>query len=240
MTTPVLTLEEITVRRFEQTILDDVNLVINDGDFIMLVGPNGSGKSTLMKVLNGMIRANRGRVMLKGQRINDWPVHVIAQHVATLTQDVQQSTFSELTVAMNMELALKRGEKDQKKGETIEYLANFSDSLTERLNISAGKLSGGQRQALALAMCFLHKPDVLLLDEHTSALDPKAARHLMNVTADFVEKSNVTTVMISHNLDQVLAHGNRLIVLNQGQVVADLDAEAKGKLSMQELIAFAY
>jgi putative ABC transport system ATP-binding protein len=137
-------------------------------------------------------------------------------------------------------LALKRGEKSVDKTDMVDYLAGFSESLRERLNVAAGKLSGGQRQALALAMCFAHKPEVLLLDEHTSALDPKAARSLMDITGDFVHKSNLTTVMISHNLEQVLAYGERLIVLNQGKIVADLDAEAKRKLTIQELMAFAY
>ncbi len=240
MKKPVLALDKIAVRRFEQTILDDFSLTINEGDFIMLIGPNGSGKSTLMKVLNGTIKPNHGTILLDGKKINDLSVHAIAERIATLTQDVHHSTFSELTVAMNLDLACKHGERALTKANKIEYLAKFSDTLKDRLNISAGKLSGGQRQALALAMCFAHRPEMLLLDEHTSALDPKAARHLMHVTGDFVQKSNLTTVMISHNLEQVLAYGNRLLVLNQGKIIADFDAEEKRKLTIQELIAFAY
>jgi putative ABC transport system ATP-binding protein len=240
MNQPVLTLQEVTVRRFEQTIIDRLDVVINEGDFVMLIGPNGSGKSTLMKVLNGTIKPNQGQVVLRAQKINNWPVHEIAQHIATLTQDIHNSTFSELTVAMNLDLALKRGPHGSALKDKMAYLANFSESLKERLTIAAGKLSGGQRQALALAMCFAHKPKVVLLDEHTSALDPKAARALMQITGDFVKRSNVTTVMISHNLEQVLAYGNRLIVLNQGRIAADFDAQAKQKLSIQELIALAY
>ena len=240
MSKPILKLKEVTVRRFEQTIIDNLSLVINERDFIMLIGPNGSGKSTLMKMLNGTIKPSHGQVILDGQKINDWSVHKIARRIATLTQDVHHSSFSDLSVAMNLDLALGRELRNFSAKDKMDYLGNFSDSLQGRLNISAGKLSGGQRQALALAMCFAHKPEVLLLDEHTSALDPKAARNLMHITADFVQKRHVTAVMISHNLEQVLAYGNRLIVLNQGKIVADYDEQAKQKLTMQELIAFAY
>lgn len=240
MKKPVVELKSVSVERGQKSILNSVDLTINEGDFIMLIGPNGSGKSTLLKTLNGAIRPTRGQVMVNGVEVTGAPVHKIAMHVATLTQDVQQSTFSELSVAMNLDLALERAQRRLSLDDKMAYLTNFSETLKERMNVAAGKLSGGQRQALALAMCMAHQPKVLLLDEHTSALDPKAAKHLMNVTNDYIAQCGVTTVMISHHLDHVLNFGNRVLVINEGLIVADLDDVSKQELTLSDLVAFAY
>lgn len=241
MSMPLLRLENISVKRFSQKILDDISLTINAGDFVMLIGANGSGKSTLLRTINGLITPSHGRIMLTNQDVTRWPMHRIAHDIATLTQDIHQSTFSDLTVENNLNLALARAqhapavEKDK-----IDYLARFNPTLKDRYRVLAGRLSGGQRQALALAMCFAHRPQLLLLDEHTSALDPKAASTLMTLSDNFIATANLTTIMITHHLDQVLRYGNRLVVLNEGKVVADINAQEKEKLTINDIISFAY
>lgn len=227
--------------RFGQRIIDALDLVIYGGEFVILVGPNGSGKSTLVKILNGSLKPTGGQILLESQNLSGWPVHKIAHLVATLTQDLRHSTFSELSVLMNMELALTRSlMPQQSKNQIASYLATFNPSLAERLDILAGHLSGGQRQSLALAMCFAHTPKILLLDEHTSALDPKAANALMNLTNLHVREKKLTTIMITHSLEHAMMFGDRLVAMGEGKVVADISGASKAALSKDDLIRLAY
>ncbi len=240
MTRPILSLRNIAVTRNEQRILHDIDLDVNKGDFVVLVGANGSGKSTLIKIINGMLVPNAGSVSVDNRAMINTPIYQVAKHVATLTQDVQASTFSDLTVEMNLSLALHRSSKKMSRNDKLEYLARFCESLIARYQIKAGMLSGGQRQSLALAMCFAHTPSLLLLDEHTSALDPKASEKLMELTNEHVTKTGLATIMITHSLEHALKYGNRVIVLNEGRLVADLDEAQKKDLSKQDLVALAY
>lgn len=235
-------LDRVEYCHHEQKILQSIDLGILEGDFVIVIGPNGSGKSSLLKLINGTLKPTSGHIIIDQQNIAGWPVHAIAHKVATLTQDLHHSTFSELTVEMNLDLALSRAETKQsiKSREKADYLASFNKTLKERLKTPVEKLSGGQRQALALAMCFAHTPKVLLLDEHTSALDPKAASALMELTHIHVKEKNLTTLMVTHSLDQAMQFGNRLIALNEGKIIADLRDSDKTALTKNQLISLAY
>lgn len=233
-------LEGISFTVLEQTILKGIHLEIGEGDFVVVIGPNGSGKSSLLKSINGTIKVSRGHIMIDNEEFTNRPVHVIARHVATLTQDLRQSTFGDLTVAMNLDLALSRTRSHEASFDKKAYLASFNSLLPERMNVLAGHLSGGQRQALALAMCFAHTPKVLLLDEHTSALDPKAEHALMELTNRHIRDKNLTTIMITHSLDHALRYGNRLIAIKEGRVAADIRDSEKTLLTKTDLMNFAY
>lgn len=239
MKTTAVRLEKIEYSIHEQKILNEIDVGIDDGDFVVLVGANGSGKSTLLKILNGMLKPDFGCAQIYGENIVGLSAHQVARNVATLTQDLQHSTFSDLTVSMNIALALDRNGSinhvDKKN-----YLATFNDTLKDRSHVLAGHLSGGQRQALALAMCFAQAPKVLLLDEHTSALDPKASDALMQRTNEHVCEKKLTTIMITHSLEQALQFGNRLIAMKEGRIVADIGALEKSTLTKKDLIALAY
>lgn len=235
-----LEINNISFSRYEQEILHSLFLKVDPGEFVVLVGPNGSGKSTLAKVINGVVRPNSGEVLIGDKNIVDWPIYKRAALVSTLTQDLHHSTFSELSVAMNMDLALKRSDDKKSREQLISYVNSFNKSLGDRLDVKAGHLSGGQRQALALAMCFAHRPEILILDEHTSALDPKAAHSLMALTNAHIKKEKLTTIMITHSLEHALLYGSRIIAMNEGRVNLDLSGEAKAALTKNDLIEKAY
>jgi len=237
----IIEIRDLSFTRFDQKIIRNINLTIYEGEFIVLVGPNGSGKSTLIKIINSLIKPNTGQVLLGKENLVGKPVHKVAQHVATLTQDLQHSTFSDLSVLMNMELALTRSLKPNvARAQISTYLRSFNPLLAERLDILAGHLSGGQRQSLALAMCFAHTPKVLLLDEHTSALDPKAADALMELTNIHVREKKLTTIMITHSLDYAMKYGDRILAMGEGEIVADISNPLKSKLTKDDLIKLAY
>lgn len=236
-----LEIRDLSFTRFEQEIIRNINLTIYEGEFVILVGPNGSGKSTLIKIINSIVKPNTGQVLLAQENLVGQPVHEVARHVATLTQDLRHSTFGDLSVLMNMQLALTRSPKPkQARAEIAAYLSSFNPLLAERLDILAGHLSGGQRQSLALAMCFAHTPQVLLLDEHTSALDPKAADALIELTNEHVRAKKLTTIMITHSLDYAMKYGDRILAMGEGKIVADIFGPEKKLLSKDDIIKLAY
>lgn len=241
MKNSALEIRDLSYTRFEQKIIRNINLTIYEGEFVALVGPNGSGKSTLVKIINSLIKPNSGKILLGTHNLVGEPVYKVAQRVATLTQDLQHSTFSDLSVLMNMELALTRLPQPKvARAHIAAYLQSFNPLLAERLDILAGHLSGGQRQSLALAMCFAHTPQVLLLDEHTSALDPKAADALMELTNTHVREKKLTTIMITHNLDYAVKYGDRILAMGEGEIVADVSGPMKAALNKDDLIRLAY
>jgi putative ABC transport system ATP-binding protein len=239
-------LENLDYTRFGQHIINNINLDLYSGEFVILVGPNGSGKSSLLKILNGVVTPNKGRVLYNNKNLVGQAIFKIAHTIATLTQDLRHSTFSELSVLMNMQLAWSRAQynhdahNSQSRENFAAYLSEFNPTLAERLDIQAGHLSGGQRQALALAMCFAHTPQLLLLDEHTSALDPKAADALMVLTNKHIRDKKLTTIMITHSLEHAMSYGDRLIAMGEGRIVADISGDDKQRLSKDELIKLAY
>lgn len=246
MTAAKIELSQIEFSHYEQKIIDSLNLTIRSGEFVILIGPNGSGKSSLLKILNGLVKPNSGRVLIDDREITGQPLHTIARQISTLTQDLNHSTFSDLTVRENIQLASEREYGRQSRlnsaqeQELVTYLDGFNLSLATKLNVPAARLSGGQRQALALAMSFIYLPKVLLLDEHTSALDPKAAADLMELSSDHIRNQRLTAVMVTHNLDHALQYGSRIIALNHGSIMADYSGLKKAALVKSDLIELVY
>lgn len=227
-------------------ILVDANLAVKPGDFITVLGGNGAGKSTLFNVIAGGIHPTTGHVLLNGEEVTSTSQEVRAKYIARVFQDPKMGTAPRMTVAENLLLATRRGQTRRFKmrkmaanhNHFLELCKGIGNGLEEHLDTPAGNLSGGQRQALSLIMATITKPDLLLLDEHTAALDPKTAKQLMSITASTITKQHLTCLMITHRLDDALKYGNRLIVLQKGQIVRDLDAKAKSDLTMNDLLEF--
>lgn len=229
----------------ERRALNDINLVLNDGDFVTVIGGNGAGKSTLQNVISGTINPDYGTVEINGENITKLPEHKRAKYIGRVFQDPMLGTASDMWIEENLALAYKRGEKRSVFKWMInsdntryfkEQLAKLGLGLEERMKTKVKLLSGGQRQALTLLMSTLKKPDLLMLDEHTAALDPKTANLVLGLTKDIIEKSNITTLMITHNMRDALAYGNRLIMMDQGRIIFDVSGEAKKKLTVEDLL----
>jgi putative ABC transport system ATP-binding protein len=224
--------------------LNNINLHIKPGDFITVIGSNGAGKTTLLKVISGAETVNEGRLTLAGKDITACPEHERAADIGRIDQNPLAGTAAEMTIEENLALAFLRGKK-RGLGQAVnesrrqcfrQALAETRLGLEKRLQAPVGTLSGGQRQALALVMATLALPKLLLLDEHTAALDPQAARQIMALTAHLVQTKNLTTVMITHNMEHALRFGNRLIMMHRGRIILDLAGEEKAQLTVPQLI----
>jgi len=229
----------------ERRALDDINLVLNDGDFVTVIGGNGAGKSTLQNVISGTINPDFGTVEINGEDITKLPEHKRAKYIGRVFQDPMLGTASDMWIEENLALAFKRGEKRSAfkwmiNGDNTQFfktqLAKLGLGLEERLKTKVKLLSGGQRQALTLLMSTLKKPDLLMLDEHTAALDPKTASLVLGLTKEIIEKSNITTLMITHNMRDALSYGNRLIMMDQGKIIFDVSGSEKQKLTVEDLL----
>ena len=229
----------------ERRALDDINLVLNDGDFVTVIGGNGAGKSTLQNVISGTINPDFGTVEINGIDITKLPEHKRAKYIGRVFQDPMLGTASDMWIEENLALAFKRGEKRSAirwmiNGDNTKFfksqLAKLGLGLDERLKTKVKLLSGGQRQALTLLMSTLKKPDLLMLDEHTAALDPKTASLVLGLTKEIVETSNITTLMITHNMRDALTYGNRLIMMDQGKIIFDVSGADKQKLTVDDLL----
>jgi putative ABC transport system ATP-binding protein len=229
----------------EVVALHDVNLSLAPGEFVTVVGSNGAGKSTLLHVICGIDYVDQGRVVLDGQDITPLPEHARAGAVGRVSQDPKAGTASKLTVEQNLALALLRGKaRGLRQGVNVERRALFRQALEPlglgletRLSAPTGILSGGQRQALTLVMATLAAPKLLLLDEHTASLDPRAAPTVLEITRRLVEQSGITTLMVTHNMEHAIHFGNRLIMMHGGRIVLDIAGEQKRSLTVPELIA---
>ncbi len=228
--------------------LSEVNLTIDEGDFITVIGSNGAGKSTLLNTLAGTFLPHSGRITMDGRDITRWPEYKRARHMGRVFQDPLKGTCATLSIAQNMALAARRGKvRGLSRGVTAEDRKNFAVEvhkiglgLETRLDDRIGLLSGGQRQALTLLMATMVRPDLLLLDEHTAALDPKTANSTLMLTEHLVTGQNLTTLMVTHNMNQAIKLGNRLIMLHQGEIILDIRGEAKAKLTVNDLLAQFY
>ena len=229
----------------EKRALDDINLVLNDGDFVTVIGGNGAGKSTLQNVISGTTLPDFGTIEINGKNITNLPEFKRAKYIGRVFQDPMLGTASDMWIEENLALAYKRGEKrsvfrwmmDSDNTKFFrKQLERLGLGLEDRMKTKVKLLSGGQRQALTLLMSTLKKPDLLLLDEHTAALDPKTAALVLELTNEIVKSSNLTTLMITHNMRDALAHGNRLIMMDQGKIIFDVAGEAKKKLSVEDLL----
>ena len=221
-----------------------LSLKINDGDFVTVIGSNGAGKSTLMNLLAGSISADAGKIIIAGQNVSMMPEHKRARFIGRVFQDPKVGTATDLSVEENLSLAMKRqGKRGLKLALKKTYHESFKEKLShldlgleERLGDSIGLLSGGQRQAITLLMASMIEPHILLLDEHTAALDPKTADRVMKLTDQIIEENRLTALMITHNMEQAVQYGNRLIMLHQGKVALDIAGEERKNLKVEDLL----
>ena len=228
----------------ENHVLKGLDLTVEEGDFISVIGGNGAGKSTLMNILAGGLQVDQGDILLEGKSIKQTSVRKRAKDIARVFQDPKMGTASRLTIEENMAIAKKRGArrglswgvKEKDREEFKATLKELNIGLENRLKVDTQYLSGGQRQALTLVMAALVKPKLLLLDEHTAALDPKTSEMVMELTQKIVESHDLTTLMITHDMNHAIAYGNRLIMLYQGKIVVDVKGEEKKNLTVEDLM----
>lgn len=231
----------------DRPILQGINYTIDRGDRVMLLGSNGSGKSSLLKILNRVYQPTSGLIYLNGIALQKIPGKSFSQQVVTVTQDLRDSLFFNLTVLENCLLWETRFQKlsleiSKKKEKSFyqEYLVDFHRQLPAKLETCVAALSGGERQSLVLALCLLHPPELLLLDEHTSALDPKIAVTLIEYTEKLLQEKSITCVLATHNLDIAINYGNRLLALSDGQIKLQANGNEKTKLSHEEILEKCY
>lgn len=228
----------------EKRAINGLNLTLEDGDFVTIIGGNGAGKSTTLNLIAGAIPADQGTIRLDGVDLTRLPEHKRAKYLGRVFQDPMMGTAADMWIEENMALAARRGERrglswaiSPADRENFRRLLSELDlGLEDRLSSKVGLLSGGQRQALTLLMAVMKKPKVLLLDEHTAALDPKTAAKVLELSDRFVAEGNFTTLMVTHNMKDAIAHGNRLIMMNAGKIVFDVSGEEKKRLTVDDLL----
>ncbi len=229
----------------EKRALDDLSLEVADSDFITIIGSNGAGKTTLLNVIAGTVEPDEGQLIVDGRNVTRWPDYKMARFISRVFQSPTMGTAGDMTIEENLCMAELRGKKRGLKwGVTGNRRSNYKEilkvldlGLEERLKQSVGLLSGGQRQSLTLLMTTLALPRVLLLDEHTAALDPRTATKVMDLTDSMVHENKLTTLMVTHNMNQALKYGNRMVMLHQGKVQLDIQGEEKKKMTVAEIIA---
>ncbi len=247
--TPVLQLDGVCVTFYPgtpnaRTALDNFNLSLHNGEFTVVIGSNGAGKSTMLNVISGAVAPDRGKVFLEGKDVTQMPVHKRAAYIGRVFQDPMLGTAPALSIEENLALASRRGLRrgfslalnGDNRRRFSDILKPFGLGLDTRMGAQAGRLSGGQRQVLALLMASMRKPRLLLLDEHTAALDPGTAELVMQATRRIIEEDELSALMITHNMQQAVDVGNRLLALNAGRIHLDLDSQAKAGLTVDDLI----
>ena len=228
----------------EKVALNGVSLSLTDGDFVTVIGGNGAGKSTLLNAVAGTWFVDEGNILIDGNDVTRLPEHKRAIYLGRVFQDPMTGTAATMEIQENLALAKRRGNKrflrpgitKQEREEYISLLASLGLGLENRLTSKVGLLSGGQRQALTLLMATLKKPKLLLLDEHTAALDPKTAAKVLSITDQIVNRDHLTTLMITHNMRDAILHGNRLIMMSEGKIILDISGEEKKKLTVKDLL----
>ena len=228
----------------EKTALNGLTLHLDEGDFCTVIGGNGAGKSTMLNAVAGVFQVDQGSIVIDGIDVTKLPEHKRAKYIGRVFQDPMTGTAATMQIEENLALAKRRGKKRSlrpgiTKAEREEYreLLKILDlGLEDRLTSKVGLLSGGQRQALTLLMASLVKPKLLLLDEHTAALDPKTAAKVLEATEKIVNRDHLTTLMITHNMKDAIAHGNRLIMMKDGRVILNISGEEKKKLTVEDLL----
>lgn len=228
----------------ENHVLRGLDLTVHKGDYISIIGGNGSGKSTLLNATAGVFRLDKGHIILNHEDITNHTEEQRATAISRVFQDPMMGTAPRMTVAENLAIALNRGnkrgfkrtlnEKNYNRFEKI--LADVGLNLEDKLTSEVGSLSGGQRQVIALLMATIKKPDILLLDEHIAALDPKATEQVMRLTEERIKENDITSLMVTHNMNHAIEYGNRLIMMDQGRVVIDISGEEKENLTVPELV----
>lgn len=228
----------------ERVALDNVSLTLNDGDFVTIIGGNGAGKSTLLNMVSGTLPVDEGQVIIDGVDITNYPEHRRAKFLGRVFQDPMTGTAASMGIDENLALALRRGKlrglgwgiTKKERASYVEKLAGYGLGLESRITAKVGLLSGGQRQVLTLIMATLKQPKLLLLDEHTAALDPKTAKLVLEATDKVVKENKLTTLMITHNMNDAIAYGNRLIMMMDGKIIYDVSGEEKKNLTVPDLL----
>lgn len=229
----------------EKKVFEGLNLTLNDGDFVTIIGGNGAGKSTMLNVISGAIIPDEGSVLIDGVDVTNLPEYKRAAYIGRVFQDPRMGTAPDMWVEENMSIAQSRGKKrginwaiGKKDREQYRELLKMLDlGLEDRLTSKVGLLSGGQRQAITLLMATMQNPKLLLLDEHTAALDPQTAAKVLDITDELVNREKITTLMITHNMKDAIRLGNRLIMMYNGKIIYDISGEEKQKLEVSDLMA---
>ena len=227
-----------------KTALNGLDLHIREGDFVTVIGGNGAGKSTLLNAIAGVWKPDFGTIEIDGVDVTNMPQHKRAAFLGRVFQDPMMGTAPDMEIAENLSIASKRGIRRRfirgvKKADREQYrelLKTLELGLEDRLSTKVGLLSGGQRQAVTLLMASMNKPKLLLLDEHTAALDPKTAAKVLEITDKIVTENRLTTLMITHNMKDAIVHGNRLIMMHEGRIIIDVSGEEKKKLTVEQLL----
>ena len=229
----------------EKKALKGIDLMLNEGDFVTVIGGNGAGKSTMLNMVAGVYPVDCGTITIDGVDVTKLPEHKRAKYIGRVFQDPMTGTAADMQIDENLAIAARRGRgrglkagvTRKERTEYTELLRSLDLGLETRLTSKVGLLSGGQRQAITLLMATLKKPKLLLLDEHTAALDPKTAKKVLDLTKKIVEKDNLTTIMITHNMKDAIAIGNRLIMMNDGKIIYDVSGDEKKALTTADLLA---
>ena len=227
-----------------KTALEDLSLTLNEGDFVTVIGGNGAGKSTMLNAVAGAFPVDAGTITIDGQNVTGLPEYKRAAFIGRVFQDPMMGTAATMQIEENLALAARRGQRRglrwgitrTEREDYRELLRTLDLGLEDRMTAKVGLLSGGQRQALTLLMAALKRPKLLLLDEHTAALDPKTAAKVLALSDQIVEENGLTTLMVTHNMRDAIAHGNRLIMMNGGRVVLDIAGEEKKRLTVEDLL----
>lgn len=236
----MLTLQQVFLKIGQQTILSDIDLTVAEAQIVMCLGSNGSGKSSLLKLIDRRYPLQKGKCSLASIPLRRYSAKHLARLIITLTQNPLDSLFTQLTVEENAKLASYRATGRLKKETLLEHLHAFNPKLVGHIGTLTGHLSGGEQQALALALACLAKPKLLLLDEHTSALDPHTADHLMRLTTQTVKAHGITCLISTHHVEHALHYGDRVIALKHGRIVQDYDQAAKAQLSVADVRRACY
>ena len=228
----------------EKIALNGVNLTLNEGDFVTVIGGNGAGKSTTLNAIAGVWPIDSGKIYIGGDDVTKLSEHKRAKYLGRVFQDPMTGTATTMSIEENMAIAARRGEKrglswgitHQERDTYREMLKTLDLGLEDRLTSKVGLLSGGQRQAITLLMASIKKPKLLLLDEHTAALDPKTAAKVLEISDKIIAENHLTAMMVTHNMKDAIVHGNRLIMMPEGKVILNISGEEKKKLTVEDLL----
>ncbi|MEG0780816.1 MAG: ATP-binding cassette domain-containing protein [Oscillospiraceae bacterium] len=228
----------------EKTAIRDLSVTFHDGDFVTVIGGNGAGKSTLLNLIAGVFPVDYGDILLDGENITNYPEHRRARLLGRVFQDPMMGTAANMGIEENLAMAMRRGKtrglawgiRKEERKLYRDKLALLGLGLEDRMTAKVGLLSGGQRQALTLLMATLQKPKLLLLDEHTAALDPATAQTVLAASDKIIAENGLTAMMVTHNMKDAIAHGNRLIMMSEGRIILDIQGEDKKKLTKADLL----
>ena len=228
----------------EKIALNGVNLTLNEGDFVTVIGGNGAGKSTTLNAIAGVWPIDSGKIYIGGDDVTKLSEHKRAKYLGRVFQDPMTGTATTMSIEENMAIAARRGEKrglswgitHQERDTYREMLKALDLGLEDRLTSKVGLLSGGQRQAITLLMASIKKPKLLLLDEHTAALDPKTAAKVLEISDKIIAENHLTAMMVTHNMKDAIVHGNRLIMMHEGKVILNISGEEKKKLTVEDIL----